>query len=200
MLLAPEDDVHRLVQMWLATYVTQPHPDLGRSGAVCPFVAQTHAADSITIGAYRFGHVPDLAQMNHAIEQGIVRFRELAAGSVHPIILSLIVTFPDLPPECWDLVDQAHDVCKSRAVEQGLMLGQFHPNCRAPAAHNADFLVNRAPIPLMVIRHMAPHDDLFLEENPVWLEHYRATLAQRRIAGVDEAGDHPHRPIGRSAR
>lgn len=109
------------------------------------------------------------------------RYRELVRDGGSPDLVSLIVTFPELGRAHWRLIDEGHRICKTAVVRNGLMLGQFHPLCDAPAAHNQTFAVNRAPIPLMVIRQMAPHDVLFLEEDPLWLECYRTTLARRGI-------------------
>ena len=79
--------------------------------------------------------------MTRAIEEGIARFGQLAVEKkCRPELLSLIIAFTDLAQEDWYLVDDGHRVCKTRAVENGLMLGQFHPLCAAPAAHNAEFL------------------------------------------------------------
>ncbi len=57
------------------------------------------------------------------------------------------------------------------------MIGQFHPECAAPAARNGGFPVNRAPIPLLVFRRMAVHDILFLAEDPQWFHSYRTRFA-----------------------
>lgn len=179
--LSAHDQTYEVVRQWLASYITRPHPELGRRGPVCPFVAQALATDSISFVACRFGSERNLERMNLAIEQGIKRFRELVREGENPDLLSLVVVFPDLEPEHWHLIDEGHRASKTRAVENGLMLGQFHPLCDAPAAHNSTFAVNRAPIPLIVIRRMAQHDFLFLEHDPVWLDHYKAALARRGI-------------------
>jgi len=180
-LLAADDQTHELISQWLRSCITRPHPELGRPGAVCPFVAPALATDKVTIAAYRFGAEPSLERMTRALEQAIECFRELVREQDEPDLVSLIVAFPDLGPAHWRLIDDGHSANKTRFVADGLMLGQFHPACEAPAAHNPAFPVNRAPIPLMVIRHMAVHDILFLEEDPVWVEHYTAWLARRRI-------------------
>lgn len=179
--LSPGDPSFELVSRWLSTYIVRPHPELGRRGSVCPFVAQALATDSVSLVAFRLGPDPDVERMNDAIAQGIERFRGLARDEGNASLASLIVVFDDLESEHWHLVDDAHRASKPAAVRLGLMLGQFHPRCDAPAAHNERFLVNRAPVPLIVVRQMAPHDVLFLEQDPEWLEHYRATLARRGI-------------------
>jgi hypothetical protein len=179
--LPADDPTHVAVNEWLSSYVAQPHPDLGRPGPVCPFVEPARVADAISIAAHLFGPEPTVERMSRVLDEGLERFRPFMLDDDKPNLRALIVAFPDLGPEHWHLVDDGHRASKTKFVEQGLMLGQFHPECEAPAAHNTSFPVNRAPLPLMVIRQMASHDILFLEEDPNWVEYYVAWLAGRGI-------------------
>lgn len=181
-MLAAGDETHDTVSAWLASYVSQPHPDLGRPGAVCPFVAPAVAAGTVFFAAYRFDGEPSLERMTGALEEALRCFQLLAWQGEKVDLASLIVTFPDLAQDDWHLIDDGHSASKTRFVEAGCMLGQFHPACEEPAAHNAAFPVNRAPVPLMVIRHIASHDILFLDENPHWVEHFGAWLARRGVS------------------
>jgi hypothetical protein len=180
--LSSGDRTYELIGRWLSIYITQPHAELGRRGPVCPFVARALATSRVSVAAYCFVGEPTFAGMNLAIEQGAQCFQALARERDDSDLVSLIVAFPELEGEHWHLIDEGHRASKTKCVQNGLMLGQFHPLCDAPAAHNQRFPVNRAPIPLMVIRHMAPHDILFLGQDPVWLDHYEAMLARRGIA------------------
>jgi tryptophan 2,3-dioxygenase len=175
------DPIHDLITRWLSSYVTRPHPDLGRRGPICPYVAQALTNNNVAFAAYHFGAESSLEKMNIAIGEGVERFRDLQTEIGDSELLSLILAFPDLAREHWHLIDDAHRASKTKVVQEGLMLGQFHPLCDSPAAHNRTFPVNRAPVPLMVIRQMAPHDILFLESDPRWVEHYKVTLARRGI-------------------
>lgn len=180
-LVAAGDPLHEQVGEWLRSYVARPHPELGRPGAVCPFVGQALATDKISVAAYWFGAEPDADAMAGALAEATECFRELVRAETEPDLVSLVVAFPELGPEQWHLIDEGHRAAKPGLVAAGLMLGQFHPECAAPAAHNPAFPVNRAPVAAMVIRLMAAHDILFLEESPVWVEHYTDWLARRRI-------------------
>jgi hypothetical protein len=181
-MLAPGDETYDTVTEWLDSYVTKPHPDLGRTGAVCPFVAPAISAGTVWIAAYRFDGEPTLERMNRALEESLQSFQLLAWQEEKIDLASLVVTFPDLTEEDWHLIDEGHAASKTMFVEAGTMLGQFHPECEAPAARNEAFPVNRAPIPLMAIRHIAAHDILFLDENPHWVEHFGAWLQRRKIS------------------
>ena len=180
--LGVDDPIHERVSGWLASYVTQPHPELGRRGPVCPYVAQAIASDHISLTACRLGRDQNLERLTVAIDHGIDLFGELARCHERVYLFSMIMVFTDLKREHWRWIDEGHHLSKPEAVRSGLMLGQFHPQCKAPAAHNPSFWVNRAPVPLIAIRHMAPHDFLFLDD-PVWLDQYIATMGRRGIAG-----------------
>lgn len=181
-MLAAGDETRATVSAWLESYVSRPHPDLGRRGPVCPFVAPAVAAGAVWFAAHRFDGEPSLERMTRILEEALQCFQLLAWQEEKVELASLIVTFPDLAEDDWHLIDDAHRASKTRFVEAGLMLGQFHPACEEPAAHNAAFPVNRAPLPLMAIRHIASHDILFLAENPHWVEHFGAWLARRGVA------------------
>jgi hypothetical protein len=197
--IAPDDRIYELIIGWLSSYVMQPHAELGRPGPVCPFVAKAMRTDSVSVMARTFDREPDLHDISVAIDEAMNRLPALARGTTDPELACLIVVFPELTCTQWHLIDDVHRERKTAAVRRGLMLGQFHPNCDAPAAHNPRFPVNRAPVPLIVIRQMAEHDILFLQDDPVWLDQYRAMLARRKIA-VEELAyrDHYERAVGRT--
>jgi hypothetical protein len=79
---------------------------------------------------------------------------------------------------------------KTFFIENGMMLGQFHPLCPAPAARNPTFKNKISPIPLFALRHIAAHDILFLHTRPDWFERYRSLYGERyeRKEFSDERG------------
>jgi heptaprenyl diphosphate synthase len=69
-------------------------------------------------------------------------------------------------------------------VENGIMIGQFHPKCHTAAVHDPAWRsVSVAPVPLIAMRKMVIHDILFLREKRWFLEYskrYGASLERRR--------------------
>jgi heptaprenyl diphosphate synthase len=166
--------VHTELTDWLSDYVMQPHPRLGRDGAVCPF-----AKPSADAGVMEFHSTPwhpgdGLDAMKRIAEQALELFESLPWRSANPNLRSLVVAITDLPRTQWHLVDEAHKTVKHRAVTVGLMLGQFHPECRMPSVHNPDFPVNRSPVPLLAVRRMSLHDILFLGDRRSWFHAYQS--------------------------
>lgn len=155
---------------WLRGYVSEPHPELGRPGAVCPFVSQVLSEESLILLACRIiDRDPVVEDVIESIHRAIRLHQIMASRRGEKDLLCVVVTFPRFGVESFELIDQAHRLRKDAALRDGLMLGQFHPECPAPAARNPNFLVNRSPVPLVVVRRMAPHDHLFLDDNDEWL-------------------------------
>lgn len=190
--------VQHVVDEWLSSYIMNSHPELGRSGAICPFVGQARKADSVYVYSYSFDGIDDEAAVRAAVHEGLERFVEL--GSAHPNrdLLSLVLVFIDLPSNRWHLIDDVHSIVKPEIVDRGMMIGQFHPNCAAPAAHNSEFAVNRAPLPMFVLRYMAAHDWLFLGRENKWMDTYREKMTERRNSSTSNGTRKVAGPTGNS--
>jgi heptaprenyl diphosphate synthase len=85
---------------------------------------------------------------------------------------SRIVVMPRLDPAGWKHLDSVYETLKHWAVGSGKMIGKFHPECDDRAVRNADFQVSIAPVAMLAIRHMAPHDILFLNDSEQWFREY----------------------------
>ncbi|MFI8191835.1 DUF6875 domain-containing protein [Streptomyces sp. NPDC085946] len=175
------------VDEWLDSYITQPHEQLGRSGAVCPFVAPARRAGAVETAVRLVGPAAGLPLLKEVVRCGLDEFEQLGWRTSNPALRSLIIVLPDLPPEAFALLDEAHAQVKTESVERGLMIGQFHPACAEPAARNPAFEVSRSPVPLVAVRAMAVHDILFLGERADWFAQYHRRFGERyrsRPAGI----------------
>ncbi|MEU3606810.1 DUF6875 domain-containing protein [Streptomyces sp. NPDC035033] len=175
------------VDEWLDSYVTQPHEQIGRSGAVCPFVAPARRAGAVETVVRLVGPAAGVRLLTEVIRCGLDEFERSGRRTSNPALRSLLVVLPDLRPEAYALLDEAHARVKSESVERGLMIGQFHPDCDEPAARNPAFKVSRSPVPLVAVRAMAVHDILFLGERADWFAQYHRRFGERyrsRPAGI----------------
>jgi hypothetical protein len=161
-----EFPVYRIGLDWLKNVIMQPHADLMRPGAVCPFVAQSMGLDALI-----FAVLPGARGDARAAFDMMVPFVE-AFRAIEPVggpllgLKALTVFFPDLPEADWDdFIDGGHRALKPYYVERGLMLGEFHPNSTKPGASNPAFPAMRAPVPAFVIREMAMHDTKFINDS-----------------------------------
>lgn len=167
------------VDRWLREYVTRPHADLGRTGPVCPFVEPSQRADSLEVRVRLLGPAPSTPLLAESLRCGLDEFAEVRWRGSNPTLWSLVLAFPDLPPDRFDLLDEAHTLIKTETVLRGLMIGQFHDRCDERAARNPAFRVSRSPVPVVAIRQMAVHDVLFLKDRRDWFEEYARRFGSR---------------------
>jgi hypothetical protein len=152
---------------WIAKYLAQPHPRLGRTGSVCPFAAPALAKDCVQIAVVRLTPTtPKRTQILEAVEHYRNAFLSLASSGEAHMLQSTLVLFPDVSPdETAELIDGTKEELKAGFVEQGLMLGEFHANNESPGLHNPAFMPLRSPMPMLVIRRMVATDFVFLNRS-----------------------------------
>ncbi|MEU4038508.1 DUF6875 domain-containing protein [Streptomyces collinus] len=154
---------YRTGMRWMEEFVTQPHPDLGRSGAVCPRLAPAIRANTVWLVALTVNEATpaDAAAAGRLL---LDLFEEVATGP-HWSTTALLGFFPGLPAEhSAGFIDGGHGLLRPEAVERGLMLGEFHADSTVGGVHNRTFPVMRCPAPMFAVRAMTPHDLLFADQ------------------------------------
>lgn len=162
---------------WLRDYVGAPSEHLGRSGPVCPFVPGALRSGALRISFHYGVDACDADELGRLLAGELCEFRRTATPPMRRSGVSLdsrLVVLPDAAAEGWRRIDETYDTVKDGAVAVGLMIGQFHPECTEPAVHNPTFPVSRSPMALYAIRHMAPHDALFLRSGQRWMREHEA--------------------------
>ena len=155
---------------WAKNRLGKSHPDLGRAGAVCPFIDAAIKKDLLRVAFVRgnnFGH-DGLVRLITEIAEA---FPELSP--VHgpdSTYKAVLVVFPELTD--FGLIDSVQHECKSAFVERGLMVGQFYPGHQRAGLHNPDFKPLDAPMAMLAVRNMVVSDYPFLRENEKWMDAY----------------------------
>jgi hypothetical protein len=150
---------------WVRSFLAQPHPDLGRTGPVCPFVPVALELDTIWCGLVT-GAEPDPAYLAAAIGEYRELFLELEPRQLPEALnKAILIVFPNLGPEGASAVDEVQRELKPRFVEAGLMLGEFHAANESPGLRNPDFRPLRSPVPMLAIRNMVESDLPFLRRS-----------------------------------
>ncbi|MFE6761725.1 DUF6875 domain-containing protein [Streptomyces sp. NPDC057689] len=173
------EEAEAAVRAWLDSYICRPHAELGRTGPVCPFVAPALKAETLALRSRTGMAAADADDVRAAVRELARDFRARSWPHANPTMRTLLLVLPDLPPAGWPLLDSVQAELKGELAGQGLMLGQFHPECDEPAARNPDFMVSRCPVPLLVIRNMAVHDVLFLHHRGDFFDEYRRRFGSR---------------------
>jgi len=160
----PGSGLARIVA-WVRGYLAQPHPQLGRQGAVCPFVPVSLQMDSIWLAEIN-DPAPSFESVKAVVTEYRERFVEMepTTGS-ESMQKAILIVFPLLHgsgPGGAGLVDAVQFALKRHFVQLGLMLGEFHATNASPGLRNKEFLPLRSPVPLLAIRNMVESDLPFL--------------------------------------
>ena len=178
---------------WARTYLCAPHPELGRSGPMCPFVPGALTKKLLFAAVYEDGDL-DVAAIKTILLREMERFITLEPVSGNEAqFKSLLVLFPELPADrAAGLIETAQAELQPLFVPNSLMVGEFHdgpPDKRG--LWNPEFRPLYSPIPMLVIRHMVPTDVLFLKESaPLFHEYmkiYGNAVPERFRSYFDEA-------------
>lgn len=161
------------VDTWLTDYISANHPEIGRTGPICPFVAPSRKNRTLEIRLRLVGHAPTLELVEEIARSSLREYEKTTWQGRNPMLQAMVVVLPDLRSADTGLLDRAQARVKDDFVERGLMIGQFHENCEVTAARNPRFAVSRAPVPVLAVRAIALHDIFFLSDRPHWFQKYR---------------------------
>lgn len=180
-----QKDLPYLIQTsdWIRSFLAKPHPDLGRSGKVCPYIPLALKSETIQLAVIRPQNFVD-----QEIEQIVKNYRDIflqteptvGEASIYKVFLLI---FPELKIEDTPtLIDEVQKKLKPLFVEAGLMLGEFHMRNQSTGLHNPNFYPLRSPIPMLAIRFMVEYDLPFLKilsDEPQLRIKYLETYLQR---------------------
>lgn len=179
------------IVQWAEEFLCRSHPQLGREGAVCPYVRKSMVKNLMWIGMYQEKN----AQIEN-VRNIILRYRDWFLD-IEPRDdgekqqKAILVLFPNiLAQEASGIIDKVQADLKPAFVDEGLMIGQFHVMCDEPGLRNPEFRPLRSPIPLIAIRHMVPTDFPFLKHDRRFVAAYLRTCAcsiPKKLQGMVES-------------
>ncbi|GGX62793.1 DUF6875 domain-containing protein [Streptomyces hiroshimensis] len=158
---AAAHDLLRPVGDWITRHVARPHPDLGRRGAVCPFVPLSQRLGLIR---YALAEPPVRDETALAAAVAALKAHWLAMeprSGPHTIDKTVVLVLPGVAAAT---VVRVHDRLKPEFVAEGMMLGEFFPGHPGPGLHNPGFRPLHSDTPLLVARSMVGNDLPFLTE------------------------------------
>lgn len=161
-----QKDLPYLVEIWswLRNFLAQAHPELGRTGSVCPFIPKALNLNAIKLRVIRTDNIQHQELYNIVLTY-LNAFLELEpTAKEEAIYKTIILIFPEITHEdAPRLIDVVQKQLKPLFVESGLMLGEFHNYNETPGLHNPNFRPLRSPVPLLAIRFMVESDLVFLQ-------------------------------------
>jgi heptaprenyl diphosphate synthase len=167
------------VLAWAKNYLAKEHSKLNRphhAKAVCPYVEASLKSNRFYIVFHDKFDGRDCAAIADQIMDYALPFKEAYPTAPNEQMLkALLIVFPSIEPRFFTVLDECHLKIKPKMVELGLMVGQFHPNCRERAIHNRRWnSISKSPVPLMALRHMTIHDIMFLGDNQQTFREYES--------------------------
>jgi hypothetical protein len=164
------DELMSGVHEWVRSFLGQPHHELGRTGAVCPFSGPSLSRDLFWVGEVKGSDI-DVERMRAVADDIIDAYHALPPREGQEAIFkAIVVVFPDLTD--YSIIDIVQREGKSMVVRDGMMLGQFYPGCAQPGLWNHDFRPLDAPYPMLAVRQMVSSDFAFLTADREWLMAY----------------------------
>jgi hypothetical protein len=170
------------IRDWVTTYLTAPHPELGRVGPVCPRTAPSISKELFWVGCV---DRPDLTadDIERTVAGMVTEFHRLPPTEGSDALLkAILILFPTVTG--YEMIDEAQRRLKNEFVAMGLMIGQFYPGCGQPGIRNPQFRPLQSPFALLAIRHMVSSDFPFLIGKAQWVEEYLKTFAPAIPASV----------------
>jgi hypothetical protein len=161
------------VLAWAGSYLVSPSPDLGRRGPVCPYTQPALQRDMFYLAMSTGVDVQDAVDCLRTWYETVAS----ATPAADRELLTVLLVLPHLDPVDPTPLDDLQREAKDDFVDNGLMIGQFHPACEAPGLWNPHFRPLRAPIPLLAIRKLVVFDLPFLMDKRNHLDSFLRRFA-----------------------
>ncbi|MGH9078938.1 MAG: DUF6875 domain-containing protein [Acidimicrobiales bacterium] len=166
---------------WAQDFLGSPHPGLGRKGPVCPYIGHSFDKRLLFVTSRPESSCTD-SQLPGAVRAARHWFNELQqrAPVGHEHLVTVLVVLPRIDRSTSAELDELHRALKDEFVAEGLMIGQFHPQCQARGLWSPAFRPLQSPVPLLAIREMVPSDLPFLigraQHAEVYFERYAPAI------------------------
>ncbi|MFI9332051.1 DUF6875 domain-containing protein [Kitasatospora sp. NPDC052868] len=165
---------------WSRHFLTTAHPDLGRSGPVCPYTQPSLRRGLFHVAVVEGGDGPgggDLPAVVGRLRSWYDRLSQRLSEESDRELLTVLLVLPQLDRADSTVLDELQRKAKDEFVSQGLMIGQFHPVCAEGGLWNAAFRPLRSPVPLLAVRKLLVFDLPFLVGDETHLDHYLRRFA-----------------------
>jgi hypothetical protein len=171
-LLEGDLEALRAVAGWITSFVAKPHPDLGRSGPVCPFVPRALEIGKLWLAAERVGDrtIVEVVELVEGYQQLFKKAQPTGGGDEK--YKSFVVVFTDLPDT--RASEFFGEVLEHLAVpsyaKDGFMMGGFHEGNEGPSLYSERFRPFTSPVPFLLMRQAVVSDWKFFLDNEVRLD------------------------------
>jgi Domain of unknown function (DUF6875) len=164
-----EGDVGALqaVADWIKTFVARPHKDLGRAGAVCPFVPGSLERKTLWLAPEQIADqsAPAVVEFMNGYIRRLLDAQPTDGDDTKYKVI--VVVFSDLPADRAQGVFD--DVLQQLAVpsyaQDGILFGPFYEGNEGTAIYNSSFRPFTSPVPFLFVRLGVISDWKFFLDN-----------------------------------
>lgn len=149
------DTVGQEILDYYKNFLAKPHPQVGRSGAVCPFVPGSLKNHTLYTVIAKF------EWKESDIKQTLLQFKNMmeAVPDGLNLFYAYVLVLPFNQASC---VDSMQRCLKQEMVQDCFMVGEFHDAKESHGLHSKSFKPLKSKYPMLVIRKMVYEDIPFL--------------------------------------
>ena len=157
---------------WMARYPMSGHADLGRSGAVCPFLKQASRLETLRIGVSDLGEA-DEEQVFALMRGSFAELETIPAPKGKERLRTIAYGFPGCnTPKGLAMLRRIDKRHKYYTLARFRMMAFFHPQSEIGGLWNSDFRPMRAPMPVLGVRYLTEQDSIFAAKHHLMLAPY----------------------------
>jgi hypothetical protein len=173
---------------WIKTFVAKPHKDLGREGAVCPFVPGSLERKTLWLAPEQIADrsVPAVIELMNGYIRRLLDAQPTYGDDTQ--YKTIVVVFPDLPADraqgLFDDVLQA--LATPSYAEDGILFGPFYEGNDGTALYNASFRPFTSPVPFLFVRLGVVSDWKFFLGNEDLLSLWARRIGESAVHALAE--------------
>jgi hypothetical protein len=187
--LAQSDrDALHAVADWITAFVARPHEDLGRTGAVCPFVPGALERKTLWLAPEQIGDhgAPHVVELMNGYKRLLLDAPPAEGDDANYRVI--VVVFTDLSPDrAQDVFDDVlRHISVPSYVEDGIVFGAFYEGNAGTAIYNSSFRPFTSPVPFLFVRHGVLSDWKFFLDNEDWLSLWARRFGESAVHALAE--------------
>ena len=169
---AVSDGALSILADWVAAYPMNEHAELGRSGAVCPFVKQASRLDTLRLSISQ-AHPEDEDSVFAEIRINFDHLTQIPAPSGRERLRTIVVGFPNCASEDGiAMLERVYKRHKYYTLLRFRMIAFFHGGSETHGLWNQDFRPMRAPMPVLGMRYLIEQDAVFAAKHKLLIVPY----------------------------
>jgi len=155
------DGALAILSNWIADYPMNDHAELGRIGAVCPFVRQASRLEIMRVGVSQAGPSEE-EDVFADIRGSFGHLVRIPAPRGKDRLRTIIVGYPNCAGEDGiSMLERVYRRHKYYTLFRFQMIAFFHAGSETHGLWNPDFRPMRAPMPVLAVRYLVEQDAPF---------------------------------------